>query len=148
MVVGLLRQVPVDVHRTVLSIGLDIWCHLLWVEESHRGQLTCGTHEGFLGEEVSRLGAKLTAHHILVEAVVTIDAHMAQMGLRTFQHTHLQVDGVADNILLSRVDGREDITVVVVEVGHGIVVFSESLVEQLLIVDITLSHSQQIGKVS
>ena len=148
MVVGLLRQIPVDIHRSVLCIRLDIRCHLLGIEESHRGQLTCRTHEGFLREEVSRLGTKLTAHHILIEAVVTIDANMAQMSLWSFQHTHLQVDRVADDILLSGVDGREDVTIVVVEVRHGVVVLTESLVEQLLIVDVTFPHSQQIGEVS
>ena len=72
---------------------------------------------------------------------------MAQMSLWAFQHTHLQVDGVADDILLSRIDRGEDIAIVVVEVGHSVIVFSESLVEQFLIIDVTLPHSQQIGKV-
>ena len=95
LVVGLLLKHPVEVDGTAFVVGLDVRVDLFRVEVSHGGDLTIGTHDGLLGEQVAGLGAQLTSYHFLVEAVVAIDADVAQVGLRTFQHTHLQVDGVA-----------------------------------------------------
>ena len=41
LVIGLLFQFPVNVDGAVLVVGFDVGVHLLWVEMSHRGQLTC-----------------------------------------------------------------------------------------------------------
>ncbi len=67
---------------------------------------------------------------------------MRQMSLRTFLHTHLEVDGVTLNILLHRVNAREHVTVVVIEVADSILIILQSLVKQLLVVDIARVHAE------
>ena len=146
LVVRLTHQVPVDVHRSVLVVRLHVGSHLLGVEVSHRSQFTGRTRQGFLVEEVARLGAQFAAHHILVETVVTIDAHAADVCLLSLADTHLQVNGVAHDVDFGRVQLIEQITIVPVEVAHGIVVFGESLVHQLLVVDVAFPHAEDIAQ--
>ena len=144
LVVRLLFQVPVHIHGTVLIAGLDVGNHLFGVEVAHRGQLTCRTCDGFFREEVAGLGVQFAAHHILVETVVTVDAHMAQVGLLVLHDAYLQVDRVAHDVHFGGVDLREYITVVVVDVTHGVLVArrEQSLVDVLLVVDVALLHVQ------
>ena len=111
---------------------------------SHRGQFASRTHQGFLVEEVTRLRTQLTADDIFVETVVTIDAHTADVSLLSFEDTHLQVDGVAHDVHFRRLQVIEQVSVVPVEVTHGIIVFRQSLVHQLLVIHVTFLHAEDI----
>ena len=111
---------------------------------SHRSQLTSRTHQSLLREEVTWLGTELTAHHILIKTGVTVDTYVAQVSLRSLCHAHLQVDGIAVDVDFGRIDAGEHVTVVVVEVRHRIIVFVQSLVQHLLVINITLLHTQQV----
>ena len=142
LVVGLLLQVPVDVDGAVFVVGLHVGVDRLGVEIAHGGYFTGRTLQGVLREQVAGLGTQLTAHHLFVEPVVTVDAHGAEVGLRSFGDAHLQVDGVAHDVHLGRVDAREHVAVVVVVVTHGILVLQQSLVHELLVVDVALLHAQ------
>ena len=68
---------------------------------------------------------------------------MADVSLRSLGNTHLEVDGVADDIDFRRVEVIEQVSVVPVGITHGILVLGESLLEQLLVIDVTLLHAQQ-----
>ena len=57
LVVRLLLQFPVDVHRTIIVVRLDVGVHFLGVEESHGGDFTGRTLDGILREQVAGLGA-------------------------------------------------------------------------------------------
>ena len=142
LVVRLLFESVVDIHRSVLIVGHHIGHHLLRIEESHGGDLTDRTLQGFLVEQVTGLCAELTAHHLFVEAVVTIDADTVEVGLRTFRHTHLHIDGVVVDIDFHGLDVREHVTVVVIVVTSGIIVFFQTLVHVLLVIHVTFLHAQ------
>ena len=83
LVVRLLLQVPVDVNGSVFLVGYGRRVDLLRVEVSHRGQLACRAHQGVLREQVAGLGAQFAAHDILIQPVVAIDSHAADVGLRS-----------------------------------------------------------------
>ena len=147
LVVTLLCKVVVDVYGTILVVRLDIWIHLLRVEVSHRSQLTHRTHDSILREEVAWLGTKLSTNHILVQTGVTVDTNMTQISLWTFSNSHFQVDRVAIDIHLCRIDVREHITIVVIKVANSIFILIESLVQQLLIIHIALLHTEQCRQI-
>ena len=147
LVVRFLLQVPVDINGSVIVVGLDIGTHLLRIKESHGGYLTCRTLKGILREKVARLSTQLTAHHFLVETVVTEDAYIADVSLHALADTHLQVDGVSHNVDLSGFQVVEQVTRVPVQVAHCILVFSESLVQERLVVDVTLLHAEHLVEV-
>ncbi len=67
---------------------------------------------------------------------------MTEVGLMVLRDAHLEVDTVADDVDFSRLKIIEEVTVIPVEVAHSIVIGSESLVEQLLIVNVTLLHTK------
>ena len=62
------------------------------------------------------------------------------MCLCSLEDTHLQIHRVTHDVHLHRVKVVEHITVVVVEVSHGIVISRYSLVEFLLIIHVSLLH--------
>ena len=114
--------------------------YALRVKVAHGSQFAVGTLHGLAAEEVARLVAEFAAHHVLIDAVVAEDAYMTQMGLRALRDAHLQVDGVAHHIDLHGVDGGEHITVIVIDVGHGIVVRMQAVVYHLLVIHVALLH--------
>ena len=65
--------------------------------------------------------------------------------------SHLEVDGVADDVHLGGLERVEDVSVVPIEVANGVVVLNKSLFHELLVVDIALVHSelrtQEVGGV-
>ena len=69
---------------------------------------------------------------------------MIDVSLRSFLNTHFQVDAVAHNVHLSRLEIIKDVTVVPIVVTYGILVFGKSLVHVLLIVDVALLHAQRV----
>ena len=87
-VVGFLCQIPVDVHCTVFIVRALHPGVTFRVEMSHGCKFTCGTCQGFL-EQVARLGAELTTDDVLIESVVTVDAHVVETCLLTLGDTHL-----------------------------------------------------------
>ena len=66
LVVALLGQVPVDVHRSVLIVGFDFGIYLFRIEVSHGRNLTYRAHDGLFREQVTGLGAQLAPHDVLV----------------------------------------------------------------------------------
>ena len=109
-----------------------------------RGKLTGSTHQGLLREEVTRLGAQLTTDHILVKTVVTIDTHMTESCQRTLLYAHLDIDGVAHDIHLGRIDAGEHITVVPIQVTHSVIVATQTLFQQCLVIYVTTLHGEQL----
>ena len=146
LVVRLLHEVPVDVNRAVFVVWLHIGIHLLSVEVSHGSYFTRTSLQGILGKEVARLGTQLASDDVLVQTVVTHDAYAADMSLRALLNAHFQVDAVADDVHFGRLQVVEQVTVVPVEVAHGVVVLRESLVHVLLVVDVAFLHAQHIGQ--
>ena len=108
----------------------------------HRSQLAQRAGEGFLREQVARLGAEFAPDHVFVEAVVAVDAHVRQVGLRSFDHAHLQVDGVSVDVHFGRGDAGEHVAVVVVEVSGRVLVLLKPLPHQFLVVDVAFLHAQ------
>ena len=114
---------------------------------THGCYLAIGTFEGLLAEEVAGLVAELAADNVLVDAVVTVDAHVADVGLLVLLDAHLQVHAVAHDVHLHGVELVEEVAVVVVEVADGVVIRAEALLEVRLVVDVTLLHAQLIVEV-
>ena len=147
LVIALLLQIPVDVHGSVLHIGLHVGQHLLGLEVTHGCQLTLRALQGVLGEEVAGLGAQLATYHVFIQTVVTVDAHVVDVGLRTLLDTHFEVDAVAYHVDFGRHQVVEQVTRVPVVVTHGVLVFGESLVQQLLVVHVALVHAQHAAQI-
>ena len=143
LVVGLLFQFPVDIDGAVIVVRLDIGVDLFRVEEAHRGDFTCRTLDGVLREEVARLGAQLTAYDLLVETVVTIDAYVADVCLRSFLDAHLEVDGVANDVDFRGFEVVEQVTIVPIVVTYGVLVLRKAFLHLFLIVDVAFLHAQR-----
>ena len=72
---------------------------------------------------------------------------MVDVCLRTLEDTHLEVDRVAHDVYLCRVERVEEVAVVPVVVAYSVLVFGESLVHKLLVVDIALLHAEHGSEV-
>ena len=86
----------------------------LGVEVTHLLYLTSRTHQGILAEEVARLGHQFAAHHILIQAVVTGNAHTVDGSLRTLEHTHLKVYRVLGDIDFYGLDAGKHISIIII----------------------------------
>ena len=113
------------------------------IKEAQGCNLSDGAHQRVFIEKVAGLGHQFASHHLLVQAVVAIDVHMTEVCLRSFGHSHLQVDGVAHHIHLHGVDVREHVAVVPVVVAHGILVALQSFLYQGLVIHVALFHLQR-----
>ena len=69
------------------------------------------------------------------------------MSLRTLEDTHFEVDAVTYNIDFSRLKLIEEVTIVPVFITHSVIIFSQALVEELLIIHISLSHTEDMSEV-
>ena len=69
---------------------------------------------------------------------------MADVCLYAFGDTHLQIDAVTHDVHLGRLQLVEQVTVVPIQVAHGIVILGEAFVEQFLVVHITFLHAQRL----
>ena len=67
---------------------------------------------------------------------------MVKTGLRTLHDTHLEVDTVVDDVHLDRLDAGEHVTIVVIVVAGGIIIFLQALLQQSLVVGVALLHAQ------
>ena len=110
---------------------------------SHRSQLTCRTHDSILREEIAWLRTEFAAYYILIESGITVDAYVAQVSLRSLSDAHFEVDRVAIDIDFGRIDVREHITIIIIEVSHRIIILIQALVQEFLIIYITLLHGEQ-----
>ena len=84
---------------------------------AHLLYLAHGTHQVFAAEQLSRASTQLAAYHILVQTVVTADADFVDGGLVALEYAHLQVYRVAHDVHFHRVEGVEQVAVVVVQVA-------------------------------
>ena len=108
------------------------------------GDFTCRAHKCLLVEQFTGAHTQLAAHHLLIEAVVTVDYHLVDTRLRTLDDVHFEVDRVGVNVLLNRHEVEEEVAIVHVEVGNGIIVFGGTLVEELLVVHVARLDTEDI----
>ena len=111
---------------------------------SRLSNLACRAHEVLLGEQVTGTNAQLTTHHLLIQAVVTVDDHLVDAGLFALEHAHFQVNAVPLDFALDGYELIEQVTVVQVQVGNSVIVFLCALGEQLLVIHITLLDTQDL----
>ena len=142
LVVGLGGQVILNVHRSVFRIRYGHRIHVFRVEVSHLGQFTYGTHQGVTAEELARFRTQLTTDNVFIQAVVTVDDDPVDRCLRTLLDTDLQGDRVARHIRLDRIGTEEEVTVIIIDIGHSIIVGLQTLLQFLLVIDITALHAQ------
>ena len=72
---------------------------------------------------------------------------MADVSLSAFDNPHLKVDRVAHDVDLGRLQVVEQVTAVPVLVAHGVLVFRQSLVHQLLVVHVALLHAEDAAQI-
>ena len=72
---------------------------------------------------------------------------MADVCLCALLDAHFEVDGVAYDVYLNRVEVVEQVTVVPVVVTHGVVVLREAFLHLLLVVDVAFLHAQGLVEV-
>ena len=142
MVVVFRLQVENQVNRTVVGVRLRLDVHVLRVEVSCLGNLAGGAHKVFLREEFARAHTQLAAYYLLIQAVVAVDHDVVDASLRTLDHPHLERNAVALDFRLDRHELEEEVSVVHIQVGNGVVVLKGALVEQFLVVHIAGFHSE------
>ena len=69
------------------------------------------------------------------------------MCLLSLEDTHLEVYRVANDVHLGRLQVVEQVSVVPIHVAHGILVFGESLAQQLLVIHVALLEVEQAAQV-
>ena len=84
--------------------------------------LTRRTDQVIAAEELSRLGAQLTADIVFIEPIVTVDDHFIDRGLWAFLYADFKRDRVVLHLHFDGVGVEEEVTVVVVDVRDGVVV--------------------------
>ena len=72
---------------------------------------------------------------------------MADVSLVALHDTHFEVDRVADDVYLCRLQVIEQITIVPILITHGILIFRESFVHEFLVIDITFLHAEQTAQI-
>ena len=110
---------------------------------SHLHQSTHGLYQVLTIEQIARAYQEVTTHHILIDTVVTTDDNLVDSGLLSFHDAHFQVDGVTFNVHFHRVEGVEQVTVVIVQVTDGIIIAHQTFIEQFLIIYVTTLHMEQ-----
>ena len=110
----------------------------------HLANLTPRTHQSLLRKQVTRLHTQLTSHHILIQTIIARDTHMTQMSLRSLSYTHLQIHTIPHDISLSRIQTIKDITIIVIQIAHSIIIRSQTLLHTLLVVNIPPIHVKHL----
>ncbi len=100
------------------------------------GYLARRTYKVALIEKFARPHSQLTAYHLLIQTVVTVDYNIVDTGLRTFHNPHLQGYRITVYILFYRYQLEEKITVVHIQIGHRVFILLGTLKQQFLIVHI------------
>ena len=72
---------------------------------------------------------------------------MVEVGLLALADAHFEVDGVAHNVHFRRLQVIEEVAVVPVVVTYRVLVLRESLVHQLLVIDVTFLHAELVAQV-
>ncbi len=102
----------------------------------HLRQFAKGAHDVGLGVELSRLGVEFAADDVLIDAGVADDVDFVDSGGLPLVHAHLVVDGVAVDTYLDGVHVEEEVALVGVEFGDGVIVLDEAFVEFLEVVGV------------
>ena len=87
---------------------------------SHLSDFTIRTLKRLFTEQVARTSTKFTTNYIFIQAVVTVNTHMADACLRTFGNTHFQINRVIVDVDFYRVKMEEYVTVVIIVVSDSI----------------------------
>ena len=106
--------------------------------------LTSRANQVFLAEELAWTHTQLTANNLLIEAIVTINHNLIDACLLALINSHLQIDRIALDVSLGGNKLEEEVTIVHIHIGNGIVVLDCALIEQFLIIDITLLKAQNL----
>ena len=85
---------------------------------------------------------QFAADHFFVQTVVSIDDNAVDCGLGTFGDAHFERDGIAFDFRFDWDELEEQVAVVHIQVGHGVVVFQRALVQERLVVDIACLHAE------
>ena len=85
---------------------------------SHAHEHTQRTHQQRTVVQLAREDVELAADHLVVDAVVTRDAHLVYGEGLALEYLDLEVDRVLAHDDLRRLDLRHEVTVVLVEVCH------------------------------
>ena len=67
---------------------------------------------------------------------------MTYVCLRALGDTHFQIKRVVHHIHFHGVQAREDVTIIIIEVAHSIVIGGQALLQQFLVIYIALLHAQ------
>ena len=122
----------------------------LRIKLPQRCNLTDGTLEIGLAEEVSRPGIDLTADDLLIGQVIAVDHDIIQGGRLTFGNTHLNIDRVILDIDLYRGKVEEEVSAVTVCLGDIVFILlaaaEETLIHRNDIVHITLLNLENLIK--
>ena len=135
-------EVVVDVNRSVFRVRLDVRNNLFGVKEAHLRHFTHGAHDVALGVKLTGLGAKFTTNDVLINTVVAVDAYPIDGRLPAFIDSHFVVDAVRFDIDFDGFNVGEEIAIVLVEVGDGILIIDETVLEQFGIVGIARGDAQ------
>ena len=142
LVACLWHQSEVEIYRSVVTVWLWLEVDLFRVEVSHLTDFLISHLEGIHGEEVARLEFQLTADDFFIHTRVTINLDFVDGCLNSFDDADFEVDGVAIHIHFNRFHLNEDITLVVVGILHSVVIFFQTLLDVLLVIDIAFFHAE------
>ena len=144
LVVSLRFEIEHNVNSSVFLVGHRLYVDGLGIEMTCLGYFTIGTHEVVLGEKLTGLHAKFTADHLFIQAVVTVYDNIIDTRLRTFDHSHLKVDGIAFDVSFDGNELIEEIALIEVSIGDRVFVFRDTFLEQFLIIDIAALDSENV----
>ena len=102
LVVGFRFEIINQIDSTVFFVRFRFYIHCLRIEMPSLSYFTSRTHQVRFTEQLSRFRTQLPTYNMLIQTVVTIDDNLVDTGLRTFEQTNLQIDGVVQHIALDR----------------------------------------------
>src|ERR1700685_3121780 len=118
LVPTLLFYRPVDIHRTVILVGVDPRGDFLLVKESEVGNLPLCSDDIRPAELVTRDREQLSADNIFIGLIVTGYRNILYSCLRAFRHPDLIVDRIIIYSRFHGVDAEKQIAVILIEIAY------------------------------
>ena len=109
---------------------------------SHIRQFTCASYNIFTAEQLTRVHVQFPTNHVLVRTVITLNNHLVNRGLSTLGNTDFQIDRIFTRDSFDRHQTREQIPVILVYIGYGILVRGNTFIQVLTIIYITFPNIQ------
>ena len=116
----------------------------------HTCKCTDGLHKQCTVVELARTGVKLSTNNLVIYAHITGDAYIIDSKLLTLEYANLKVERVRTDNNLGRLNLRHEITVILIETRDRhllrihLLADTESLVDRLLVVNITAIYREQL----